>query len=72
MAIPGHTLFLYSLWTDRPPVVSLRYLLAYVFPHGILPQLASTLATTILGSLGIFSFCLIVIGEHTMTKITSS
>ena len=66
LALPGHILFLYSLWTDHAPSLSMRYMLAYVLPHGLLPQLSSSLATTILGSLGIFSFCLVIISEHTL------
>lgn len=68
LALPGHALFLFSLWTDRPSLVSLRYQMLLVMPHALLPQLGSTLAATILGSLGIFSFCLVIISEHALAK----
>ena len=68
LSLPGHALFLYSLWTGDHPKVPLRQMMAFVVPHCLLPQLASSLASSILGSIGVFSFSLIIIGDYAMGK----
>ncbi len=72
LSVPGHVMFLYSLWSGDRPVLSLRTMMVYVVPHCVLPQLASSLATSILGSMGVFNFCLIVIGDYALGKKTAA
>jgi len=61
--------FLHSLWVGQNTLPLLSgptfrvMLLLYLLPSGFLPQLSNCLATSILGSVGIFNFCLAIIGN---------
>lgn len=62
LSIPGQLWFIYSLWSGRQYSLPVHYTTLFVLPNGLLPQLASTTGSTILGSVGIFSFSLNMIG----------
>ncbi len=68
LSLPGHGMFVHTLWSGERPVVSLRVMMVYVIPHCLLPQLASSLSSSILGSMGVFSFCLVILGDYALGK----
>lgn len=71
LSVPGHVMFVVSLWSGQPLQLSLRFMMLYVAPHCFLPQLASSMASSILGSVGIFSFCLTLITTYATSKPVS-
>ena len=68
-SIPGQAIFLYYLWTGKQLKLSVTYLLLYILPNALLPQFASSTASTLLGSIGVLSFCLIMVGDYTNLRI---
>lgn len=66
---PGQAIFLYYLWTGKQLKLSVTYLLLYILPNALLPQFASTTASTVLGCIGVLSFCLIMVGDYANLRI---
>ena len=70
-SVPGHLLFLFYLWTGKELKLTVLILVLYIFPNAMLPQFASSTAASLIGSIGIFSFCLIILGHFANVKITA-
>ena len=68
-SIPGQLIFLYYLWTGRHLKLSVFYLAMYILPNSFLPQFASSPTSTLLGCIGVLSFCLLMIGDYPNLKI---
>ena len=67
--IPGQSLFLYHLWSGQPLQLSIFFMLLYIGPNALLPQFSSSGASSSLGGIGVLSFCLLAIGDHSNFKI---
>ena len=68
-SIPGQAIFLYYLWTGKQLKLSILYLVLYILPNGGLPQFASSTSSTLLGCIGVLSFCLLMVGDYANLKI---
>ena len=70
-SVPGQLMFLSYLWTGRQLHLSLPRLLLFILPNAFLPQFGGAPSSTILGIMGVLSFCLIMLGDYTSIKFTS-
>ena len=70
LSVPGQGAFIHSLWSGKYRLPSLSgptfsfdkvLLLLYLLPTSFLPQFSNSFATSVIGSIGIFSFSLTVI-----------
>ena len=68
-SIPGQAIFLYYLWTGRQLRLSIPLLVLYILPNAFLPQFGGGPSSTILGIVGVLSFCLIMLGDFTNLKL---
>jgi hypothetical protein len=69
-SVPTQLLFLYYLWTGQQLHLSIPRLILYILPNAFLPQFGGSSASTILGIMGVLSFCLIMLGDFTSIKFT--
>ena len=69
LSIPGQLLFVYYLWTGKQLKMTIYYLILFITPNALLPQFSSSTASTLLGTTGVLSFCLILLGDYTNIKI---
>lgn len=67
--VPGQSLFLYHLWSGQPLQLSLFFIMLYIGPNAILPQVSSSGASSSLGGIGVLSFCLLAIGDYSNLKM---
>ena len=68
LSIPGQLLFIYYLWSGKQLNMSIYYLFLFIAPNAFLPQFSSSTASTLLGTTGVLSFCLLLLGDYTTIK----
>lgn len=69
LSLPGQLTFIYYLWTGRQMKMTFLYLIVFITPNALLPQFSSSTASTLLGTTGVLSFCLILVGDYANIKI---
>ena len=69
LSLPGQLVFIYYLWTGKQMKMTVYYLIAFITPNALLPQLSSSTASTLLGTTGVLSFCLILVGDYANIRI---
>lgn len=62
--IPGHFVFLRTLWKDNSIKMSTMIVLLLVAPNTLLPQFATSNASTLIGCTGLLMFCLLTSGGY--------
>ena len=62
--IPGHLVFLCTLWMDKSIKMSTVIVLMLVAPNTFLPQFATSNASTLIGCTGLLMFCLLTSGGY--------
>jgi hypothetical protein len=70
-SLPGQCVFQYYLWTGRSLHLSVPRLVLFILPNAFLPQFGGGSSSTILGIMGVLSFCLIMLGDYSSLKLGS-
>ncbi|CAI7990450.1 hypothetical protein GBAR_LOCUS491 [Geodia barretti] len=70
-SLPGQCVFQYYLWTGRSLHLSVPRLVLFILPNAFLPQFGGGPSSTILGIMGVLSFCLIMLGDYSSLKLGS-
>ena len=62
-AVPGHVVFIHSMWTNKPVKLQVTSLLLYILPNAMLSQFGTGAGNVFLGATAILSFSLLAFSD---------